>query len=144
MYITEIFLFCNDCIFIHMLLFTPPFFSDRSTIISEKQINLIFFYPFGQTPLQALQILQHVYEDNAMSHTRVFERHKRFKEGQEGVKYNFSSRRPSPCWAKAYVEHIRLVVNSDRCLEHHHRWFWQVRKVTGLDVLSIQHWLGGP
>jgi len=61
----------------------------------EQQINLKFLVRFGKTPTEALKLLQEVYGDDTMSRTRLFERHRRFKEGREEVEDDHSSGRPS-------------------------------------------------
>ena len=51
----------------------------------EQRINLKFLVRLGKTPTEAVKLLQEVYGDDAMSKTRLFEWHRRFKEGREQV-----------------------------------------------------------
>ena len=43
----------------------------------EQRINLKFLVRLGQTPTEALKLLQEVYGDDTMSRTHLFEWHKR-------------------------------------------------------------------
>ena len=52
---------------------------------TEQRTNLKFLVRLGKTPTEALGLLQQVYGNEAMSRCRVFEWHKRFKEGREDV-----------------------------------------------------------
>jgi len=61
----------------------------------EQQINLKFLVRLGKTPTEALKLHQEVYGDDTMSRTRLFERHRRFKEGREEVEDDYRSGRPS-------------------------------------------------
>ena len=47
----------------------------------EQRINLKFLVRLGKTPTETFNLLQEVYEDAMMSRTRIFEWHKRFREG---------------------------------------------------------------
>ena len=49
----------------------------------------------GKTPTEALKLLQEVNGDDTMSRTRLFEWHRRFKEGREEVEEDRRSGRPS-------------------------------------------------
>ena len=48
---------------------------------------------FGKTPLQAFEMLQQFNGDNTMSRTGIYEWYKKFKEGHEEVKDDFSCRK---------------------------------------------------
>ena len=48
-------------------------------------MNLKFLVQLGKLPLEALRMLQEVYGQETISRSRVFEWHKRFKEGCEEV-----------------------------------------------------------
>ena len=83
---------------------------------TEQRTNLTFVVWIGKTPSEALRLLQEVYGDEMMSRSRVFEWHKRFKEGRENVEDNLSSGRPSTGRTEANVERVRQVVHGDRRL----------------------------
>ena len=65
----------------------------------------------GNTPSQALEILQWIYGNNNMSCTHCFEWHKRFKEE---VKDDSRSRKPSSSRTEYNSERVKQVVYSDR------------------------------
>ena len=50
---------------------------------AKQRINLKFLVRLGKTPTEALKLLQKVYGNDMMSRTRLFEWHRRFKEGRE-------------------------------------------------------------
>lgn len=57
-----------------------------SAIRIEQRTNLKFLVKLGKTPTESLQMLQQVYGSEALSRTRVFEWHKRFKGGEKTLK----------------------------------------------------------
>ena len=82
----------------------------------EQRINLKFLVRFEKTPTEALKLLQEVYGDDTMSRTRLFEWHRRFKEGREEVKDDHRSERPFTSRTDKNVERVRQKVRSDRLL----------------------------
>ena len=85
--------------------------------ISVKQrINLKFLVRRGKTPTEALKLLQEVYGDNTISRTRLFDWHRRFKEGREEVEDDHRSRRPSTSRRDENVERVRPKAWSNRRL----------------------------
>ena len=72
--------------------------------------------PFGKTPSEALKLLQEVYGDDTISTTRLFEWHRRFKEGRNEVEDHRKSGRPSTSRIDENVERVRQKVRSDRRL----------------------------
>ena len=61
----------------------------------EQRINLKFLVQLGKTLTETFNSLQEVYEDAMMSRTRIFEWHKRFREGREDVEDDPRSGRPT-------------------------------------------------
>ena len=82
----------------------------------EQQINLKFLVRLEKTPTEALKLLQEVYADDTMSRTRLFEWHRRFKEGKKEVEDDHRSRRPSTSRTDENVERVRQKVRNDRRL----------------------------
>ena len=80
----------------------------------EQQINLKFLVRLGKTLTQALKLLQEVYGDDTMSRTRLFEWHRRFKDGREEMEDDRRSGRPSTSRTDENVERVRQKVRSDR------------------------------
>ena len=83
---------------------------------TEQRINLKFLVRLGKTPSDALGMLQEVYGDETMSRSRVFEWHKRFKEGREDVEDDSRSGRPSTSRTADNVESMKQMVRGDRRL----------------------------
>ena len=83
---------------------------------TEQRINLKFLVRLGKTPSDALGMLQEVYGDGTMSRSRVFEWHKRFKEGREDVEDDSRSGRPSTSRTADNVERVKQMVRGDRRL----------------------------
>ena len=79
----------------------------------EQQINLKFLVRLGKTPTEALKLLQEVYGNDAMSRTRLFEWHRRFKEEREEVEDDHKSGKPSTSKTYENVERARQKVWSD-------------------------------
>ena len=82
----------------------------------EQRINLKFLVRLGKTPTETFNLLQEVYGDATMSRTRIFEWHKRFREGREDVEDDPKSGRPTTSRTNENVEHVREKVRSDRRL----------------------------
>ena len=82
----------------------------------EQQINLKFLVRLGKTPTEALKLLQEVYGEETVSRTRLFEGHRRFKEGREEVEGDHRSERPSTSRKDENVERVRQKARSDRRL----------------------------
>jgi len=51
----------------------------------EQRMNVKFLVRLGKIPTEALKLLQEVNGDDTMLRTRLFEWHRRFKEGREEV-----------------------------------------------------------
>ena len=82
----------------------------------EQRINLKFLVRLGKTPTEALKLLQEVYGDDTMSRTRLFEWHRRFKEGREEVEDDHRNERPSTSRTNKNAERVRQKVRSGRRL----------------------------
>ena len=92
------------------------FFSLVQRMSVEQQINLKFLVRLGKTPTVALTLLQEVYGNDTMSRTRLFEWHRRFKEGREEVENDQRSGMPSTSRTDENVVRVRQKVRSDRRL----------------------------
>ena len=66
--------------------------------------------------MEALKLLEEVYGDDTMSKTRLFEWHRRFKEGREGVEDDHRSGKPSTSRTDKNAEGVRQKVRSERRL----------------------------
>ena len=82
----------------------------------EQRINLKFLVRLGKTSTEALKLHQKVYGDDTVLRTRLFEGHRRFKEGREEVEDDHRSGRPSTSRTDENVERVRQKVRSDRRL----------------------------
>ena len=82
----------------------------------EQQINLKSLVCLGKTPTEALNLLQEVYGDDTMSRTRIYEWHRRFKEGREEVEDDHRGGKPSTSRTDENAECVRQKVQSDRRL----------------------------
>lgn len=82
----------------------------------EQRINLKFLVKLGKTATESLEMLKQVYGDEALSRARVFDWHKRFKEGQEEVEDDARSGRPSTSMTANNIERVRQVLRRDNRL----------------------------
>ena len=62
---------------------------------TEQRTNLKFLVRLGKSPLEALCMLQQVYQEETLSRSTIFLWHKRFKEGREDVEDNLRGGKPS-------------------------------------------------
>ena len=93
---------------------TTTFFLRRISV--EQQFNQKFLVRLGKTPTEVLKLLQESYCHDTMRRTRLFEWHRRFKEGREEVEDDHRSGRPSTSRTDENVEHVRQKMRSDRRL----------------------------
>ena len=105
--------FCKNLIKLKIFWF---FFSLARRMNVEQRINLKFLVRLGKTPTEALKLLQEVHGNDKISRTRLFEWHRRFKEGREEVEDDHRSGRPSTSRTDENVERVRQKVRSDRRL----------------------------
>ena len=82
----------------------------------EQRINLKFFVRLGKTPTEAQKLLREVYGNDTLSRTRLFEWHRRSREGREEVEDDHRSGRPSTSRTDENVERVGQKVRSDRRL----------------------------
>ena len=73
----------------------------------KQKINLKFLVRLGKTPTETFNSLQEVCGDATMSRTRIFEWHKRFREGREDVEDDPRSGRPTTSRTNKNVERVR-------------------------------------
>ena len=83
---------------------------------AKQRINLKFLVRLGKTPTEALKLLQKVYGNDTMSRTRLFEWHRRFKEGREEGEDDHRNGKPSTSKTDENVERVRQKVRSDHRL----------------------------
>ena len=76
----------------------------------EKKVNLKFCVKLEKIATETLKMLREIYENSAMSSTKVFEWHKRFVEGREDVEDDPKSGRPCTFTTNANIEKVRHLV----------------------------------
>ena len=82
----------------------------------EQRVNLKLLVKLGKNPNECVKLLQEAYGEDAMSKTRVYEWHKRFKNGREEVEDDRKSGRPSTSKTDENIDRVRQLVRSDRRL----------------------------
>jgi transposase len=61
----------------------------------EQRVNIKFCVKLGKTPTETYEMLQTVYDNEALSHSSVFEWFKRFKDRRKDLQDDPRSGRPS-------------------------------------------------
>ena len=61
----------------------------------EQRYAVKFCVKLGKSASETLELIKQAYGDDALSHTRVFEWHKMFKEGRDHVEDEHHVGRPS-------------------------------------------------
>ena len=79
----------------------------------DQRINLKFLLKVKKMPTESLEMLQEAYGNQAMSRARVFEWHRRFREGEEDVKDKPRSGRSSSSKTDENVEAVRQAERGD-------------------------------
>ena len=78
----------------------------------EQRINLKFLVGIGKIPPETFNSLQEVYGNATMSRTRIFEWHKRFREGREDVEDDPRRGSTTTSRTNENVERVREKVRS--------------------------------
>ena len=91
------------------------FLLDDFVMTTEQQTNLKYLVHLGKSPLEALCVLEKVYEEH-LSHSTVSHWHKRFKEGCEDVENDPRCGRSSTSRNETNVELVKKIVRGDRRL----------------------------
>ncbi|KAL4089073.1 hypothetical protein QTP88_024146 [Uroleucon formosanum] len=82
----------------------------------EQRINLKFLVKLGKSATESFNLLTEVYGDSVLSRPRVFEWHKRFREGREEVEDNQRVVRPCSSKTNDNISKINEIVRKDRRL----------------------------
>ena len=82
---------------------------------------------------ETFQLLTEAYNEDCMSHARMFEWPKRFSEGREGVEDDDRPGRPPTSVTEDNIEKVRDVIRKDRRLG-----VWAVAEEVSLDRESVQ------
>ncbi|KAL4126402.1 hypothetical protein QTP88_010624 [Uroleucon formosanum] len=82
----------------------------------EQRINLKFLVKLGKSATESFNLLTEVYGDSVLSRPRVFEWHKRFREGREEVEDNQRVGRPCSSKTNDNISKINEIVRKDRRL----------------------------
>ena len=80
----------------------------------EQRVNLKFLVKLGKKPAECFQLLQNVYGANCMSCARVFEWHKRFKNGREEVEDDPKPGQSSTSKTADNIDRVNTLVHKDR------------------------------
>lgn len=80
----------------------------------EQRIVIKFLVKLGKNGAETLEMLRKVYGGETMSEARVYEWHKRFREGREDVHDDKKTGRPLTSTTEENVEKIRVIVRQDR------------------------------
>ncbi|GFX25330.1 protein GVQW3 [Trichonephila clavipes] len=83
---------------------------------TDQRICIKFCFRFGNTGTETYEMRKTAFGEGAMSRARVFERHRRFKEGRQSVNSDPRSGRPSTSRNENKIAQVKAVVHSDRCL----------------------------
>lgn len=102
-------------------------------VLIEQRVNVKFLVKLGKSATETYSLLQQVYREECMSRTRVFEWHKRFKEGREDIEDDPRPGRPSTSKTDENIEKIGKVIREDRRLS-----IRAVAETVGIDKESVR------
>ncbi|XP_026818412.1 protein GVQW3-like isoform X2 [Rhopalosiphum maidis] len=81
---------------------------------TEQRVCIKFCHKLGKTATETYQMLLLAYGDETMSHARVFEWFKRFKEGRTTVESDEREGRPSTSRNEEMIQKIRTAIRDMR------------------------------
>lgn len=102
-------------------------------VLIEQRVNVKFLVKLGKSATETYSMLQQVYGDECLSRTRVFEWHKRFKEGREDVEDDPRPGRPSTSKTDDNIEKIGSLIRQDRRLS-----IRAIAEMIGIDKESVR------
>ncbi|XP_012783759.3 protein GVQW3 [Ochotona princeps] len=82
----------------------------------EQRLSIKFCVKLNKSASETHHLLQQAYGDEVMSRARVFDWHKRFKEGREDVRDDARSGRPVTHRTKENIQKVKDLVCSNRQL----------------------------
>jgi transposase len=80
------------------------------TAVMEQRVNIKFCVKLGKSPTETYEMLQTVYDDEALSHGSVFEWFKRFKDRREDLQGEPRTGRPSTSRNADIIANVRELV----------------------------------
>jgi hypothetical protein len=84
--------------------------------IHKQRINIKFCFKLGKTFTETYEMMKTIYGDQCMSHTRCYDRFKRFKDGQQSTHDEPHLRQPTMSCDNTHVGQVRKIVHSNRPL----------------------------
>ena len=109
------------------------FFTTDMTDFKEQRICIKFCFNLKKTAAETHQILQEAFGDNAMSQSKTFLWHKRFKDGRTSVDDDECSGRPSTSTTPENIAKVREAILADRRQTIH-----DVCEIIGLSYGTVQ------
>jgi len=82
----------------------------------EQRVSIKFLVKLKIFVTETFQLLTEAYNEDCMSHARMFEWPKRFSEGREGVEDDDRPGRPPTSVTEDNIEKVRDVIRKDRRL----------------------------
>ncbi|XP_014487170.1 PREDICTED: putative uncharacterized protein FLJ37770 isoform X2 [Dinoponera quadriceps] len=82
----------------------------------EQRCAIKFYVKLNKSPTETFNMIRKAYKNEAMSRTRVFEWHKKFKDGREDVEDEERAGRPTSTRTHKNVAKVRQLLNCDRRL----------------------------
>jgi hypothetical protein len=82
----------------------------------EQRLCIKFCVKLGRNGVETFEILRTAFGEQCLSHARIFEWHKRFKEAQDFVDDNPQSGRPTTSKTDDSVVRVRELIRANRRL----------------------------
>ena len=86
----------------------------RMNFQTEQRVCIKFCAKLGKTPTETFDMLQKAFPESALGRTQVFEWHSRFKSGQDSVKDEERSGRPTTSKTPETIARIEALIREDR------------------------------
>jgi len=98
----------------------------------EQRVCIKFCTSLGKSATETLEMIQHGFGDQSLSHTQVFQWHARFKTGRTSVDDDEHTGKPTSCTTHDTVARIQELIRQDRrrtirdIAEEVEVWLWDM------------------
>ena len=80
----------------------------------EQRTNIKFCQKLGRTATETFQMMQQVYDDDALSHSVVFRWHRRFSQGRDSMEDDVRTGRSQTVRTQRKIEEVAMLVRANR------------------------------
>jgi hypothetical protein len=97
------------------IVFVPPSYCEMD-VLKEQRVCIKFCQTLGKTATETYEMLQQAFGETALSRSKIFEWHSRFKNGRTSIDDDPHTGRSSTARTNQTVDRVNAVIRRNRCL----------------------------